>query len=76
MASPARFERATFRLGGERSILLSYGEIDSYLFYDLPTAIEKQSGADTINIIIDAGAFVNIKNHILVQAEVKSLFPV
>ena len=27
MASPARFERAAFRLGGERSILLSYGEI-------------------------------------------------
>ncbi len=26
MASPARFERAAFRLGGERSILLSYGE--------------------------------------------------
>ena len=26
LASPARFERATFRLGGERSILLSYGE--------------------------------------------------
>ncbi len=27
LASPARFERAAFRLGGERSILLSYGEI-------------------------------------------------
>ncbi len=27
MASPARLERAAFRLGGERSILLSYGEI-------------------------------------------------
>ena len=26
MASPARFERAAFRLGGERSILLSYGD--------------------------------------------------
>ena len=25
LASPARFERATFRLGGGRSILLSYG---------------------------------------------------
>ena len=25
MAFPARFERAAFRLGGERSILLSYG---------------------------------------------------
>ncbi len=25
MARPARFERAAFRLGGERSILLSYG---------------------------------------------------
>ena len=67
MASPARFERATFRLGGERSILLSYGEIASYSIYDLPTAIEKQSGADTFSIISDAGAFVNIKNHILVQ---------
>ena len=27
LASPARFERAAFRLGGERSILLSYGEL-------------------------------------------------
>ena len=26
LASPARFERAAFRLGGERSILLSYGD--------------------------------------------------
>ena len=26
VASPARFERAAFRLGGERSILLSYGD--------------------------------------------------
>ena len=25
LAHPARFERATFRLGGGRSILLSYG---------------------------------------------------
>ena len=25
LAFPARFERAAFRLGGERSILLSYG---------------------------------------------------
>lgn len=29
MASPGRFERPTFRLGGECSILLSYG--DKYL---------------------------------------------
>ncbi len=27
LARPARFERATFRLGGGRSILLSYGRI-------------------------------------------------
>ena len=31
LASPARFERAAFRLGGERSILLSYG--DRYAFF-------------------------------------------
>ena len=33
LASPARFERATFRLGGGRSILLSYGDIYQQLFY-------------------------------------------
>ena len=33
MALPARFERATFRLGGGRSILLSYGDIYQQLFY-------------------------------------------
>lgn len=27
LASPARLERAAFRLGGERSILLSYGDM-------------------------------------------------
>ena len=31
MARPARFERATFRLGGERSILLSYGRICGFI---------------------------------------------
>ena len=34
LASPARFERAAFRLGGERSILLSYG--DRYAVVALP----------------------------------------
>jgi hypothetical protein len=29
LASPARFERAAFRLGGECSILLSYGDNDT-----------------------------------------------
>ena len=29
---PARFERATFRLGGERSILLSYGSVANFGF--------------------------------------------
>ena len=33
LASPARLERAAFRLGGERSILLSYGDIYQQLFY-------------------------------------------
>ena len=35
LARPARFERAAFRLGGERSILLSYRDITWYilLFY-------------------------------------------
>ena len=34
LASPARFERAAFRLGGERSILLSYGDIDrKHIYY-------------------------------------------
>ncbi len=28
LAIPARFERATFRLGGGRSILLSYGTME------------------------------------------------
>ncbi len=31
VASPARFERTAFRLGGERSILLSYGDIYIYV---------------------------------------------
>ncbi len=31
LASPARFERTAFRLGGERSILLSYGDIYIYV---------------------------------------------
>ena len=31
MASPARFERAAFRLGGECSILLSYGDICNFI---------------------------------------------
>ena len=30
LAHPARFERAAFRLGGERSILLSYGRNNVY----------------------------------------------
>ena len=33
MAHPARFERATFRLGGGRSILLSYGCTKHILLY-------------------------------------------
>ena len=31
LAHPARFERATFRLGGGRSILLSYGCVFSFV---------------------------------------------
>ena len=30
LAHPARFERATFRLGGGRSIRLSYGRMSSF----------------------------------------------
>ncbi len=33
LASPARVELAAFRLGGERSILLSYGDIFNWLYY-------------------------------------------
>ena len=35
MALPARFERATFRLGGGRSILLSYGSVYAQRWYSI-----------------------------------------
>ena len=56
LASPARFERATFRLGGGRSILLSYGDIYQQLFYLI---FEKESitlcGRDEIYLGDGAG---------------------
>ena len=53
LARPARFERAAFRLGGERSILLSYegrggaaaGRPPHLVFY--PNAAEKARGFQT-----------------------------
>ena len=56
LARPARFERATFRLGGGRSILLSYGDIYQQLFYLI---FEKESitlcGRDEIYLGDGAG---------------------
>ena len=56
LALPARFERATFRLGGGRSILLSYGDIYQQLFYLI---FEKESitlcGRDEIYLGDGAG---------------------
>ena len=51
MASPARLERAAFRLGGERSILLSYG--CKGLF---PVSTENRS----FLIIVEIGEKVNL----------------
>ena len=45
MASPARFERATFRLGGGCSIQLSYGDI--YSFYK---RINEEGGSPTFRL--------------------------
>ena len=47
MAIPARFERAAFRLGGECSILLSYGTMPGKTrVYGLPRFVEVDSGSD------------------------------
>ena len=56
MASPARFERAAFRLGGERSILLSYG--DKFLFYSSIRSMNRKQpyvGKNLIYYTISAG---------------------
>ena len=45
MASPARFERATFRLGGGCSIQLSYGDIYSYYEEKM-----KKGGSSTLRL--------------------------
>ena len=52
LASPARFERAAFRLGGDRSILLSYGgRYENYASY-------RRKG---VPLIFDANAPVGAK---------------
>ena len=56
--SPARFERAAFRLGGGRSILLSYGRIHKKtgLRQHRP---ETRNAKRYFYILIQAGVFVN-----------------
>ena len=42
--SPARFERATFRLGGGRSILLSYGRMYEIVVFEPYALFAKVEG--------------------------------
>ena len=42
MASPRRFERLAFRLGGGRSIQLSYGDMRAFAHFPAFTAKQKQ----------------------------------
>ena len=44
LASPARFERATFRLGGGRSILLSYGRMYEIVVFEPYALLAKVEG--------------------------------
>ena len=44
LASPARFERAAFRLGGERSILLSYRRMYEIVVFEPYALFAKVEG--------------------------------
>ena len=44
MAPPTRFERVAFRLGGERSILLSYGGRQAWIIVPQAAPFVKRCG--------------------------------
>lgn len=44
LPSPARFERAAFRLGGECSIQLSYGDILEYVCCGILEGVGRREG--------------------------------
>ena len=64
LASPARFERAAFRLGGERSILLSYG--DKLLFRPFPA-----EGPPGFFILHRSVPFVNERSFLCGETRIK-----
>ncbi len=56
MVTPARFERATFPLGGGRSIQLSYGAIGSWQGYRVWLNGPSAGGSETERLSLSSPA--------------------